>query len=653
MRAAQTQTATKHTTKARACFIALIVFALALCGAAALPGNVLAENALATQKWYVRAFNVDDNAKIYVNGNQVASVGYRGDSGWKDITSQVTSGGLNTKLQFVTYNSGGGYTWGYQIAVDNPAGARTILWSQVAGVVGSAGANNNDKSKTNTTVFDQTVALYQVYGNHPRLPIDGSAGSGWFGLTYPGHEQYGQYQYRALDFNCNTPAWDTDRGKTVYAIQDGYVTLGTNNITIKHSQPLLLKNGATIGSWYSMYGHIAPKSGLGNNTFVTKGTPLGTISNRGADNYHLHFVIFQSWSTSDRSAAISPYWLPGVYSEDMNLYADDSKRPTPTRVPAGLYEDRIFLSAPGGTVGPSPTPPAPTPTPPVPTPTPTPPPPSGRQTVLVDDSAATYYGPATGWRISKVGWNGSMHWTWSSTSTLENYAIWRPTLGVGGYEVFAHIPSANAGSTSATYEIYTGTTTATKSINQEPYSNVWVSLGKYTFAAGTKAYVKLADVTGEKSAKMLGFDAIKFVPYETASAPAPAPAKPAPAPAPAPVTTVVAVQDTLNANVRLTRNQSLYSADRRYRFVLQDDGNLVLYGPSGRALWANGKFDTAYAVMQSDGNLVCYRSNNTANWASNTCGSGGIRLVVQTDGNVVVYTSAGRAVWATNTCGKQ
>ena len=109
--------------------------------------------------------------------------------------------------------------------------------------------------------------------------------------------------------------------------------------------------------------------------------------------------------------------------------------------------------------------------------------------------------------------------------------------------------------------------------------------------------------------------------------------------------------DTLGVNRVLRRNMYLSSGDGRYRLWLQSDGNFVLYGPSGRALWANGRFNTAFIIMQGDGNLVGYTDSGVPTWASNSARSGGNRLVVQNNGNVVIYSST-RAVWASNTAGR-
>ena len=108
-----------------------------------------------------------------------------------------------------------------------------------------------------------------------------------------------------------------------------------------------------------------------------------------------------------------------------------------------------------------------------------------------------------------------------------------------------------------------------------------------------------------------------------------------------------ATGDRMSANRTLRRGMHLSSADRRYCLVLQNDGNLVLQGPSGQALWANDRFDTAFVVLQGDGDLVGYRSDGTANWASGTAGTGATQLVVQNDGNAVITTSAGKPVWST------
>jgi hypothetical protein len=111
--------------------------------------------------------------------------------------------------------------------------------------------------------------------------------------------------------------------------------------------------------------------------------------------------------------------------------------------------------------------------------------------------------------------------------------------------------------------------------------------------------------------------------------------------------------DTLYPNDTLiagTPQASITSQDRRFEFVLQQDGNLVLYRKGGRAYWATGTNGqrVAQAIMQSDGNFVLYGPSGQVIWASNTHGHANARLTVRNDGNVVIYDAQGCARWATN-----
>lgn len=110
--------------------------------------------------------------------------------------------------------------------------------------------------------------------------------------------------------------------------------------------------------------------------------------------------------------------------------------------------------------------------------------------------------------------------------------------------------------------------------------------------------------------------------------------------------------DVLRPNQRLIsdNNDSLTSNNGRFRFVMQNDGNLVLY-EGNSALWATGTDgqDVEFCIMQGDGNLVLYlQGSGRPVWASNTDGSPGSFLVMQDDGNVVIY-KPNQPIWATGT----
>ena len=50
-------------------------------------------------------------------------------------------------------------------------------------------------------------------------------------------------------------------------------------------------------------------------------------------------------------------------------------------------------------------------------------------------------------------------------------------------------------------------------------------------------------------------------------------------------------------------------------------------------------------VMQPDGNFVLYDSNNTPLWNANTENKGGYRLTLETDGNLYIYDINGNQIW--------
>lgn len=97
---------------------------------------------------------------------------------------------------------------------------------------------------------------------------------------------------------------------------------------------------------------------------------------------------------------------------------------------------------------------------------------------------------------------------------------------------------------------------------------------------------------------------------------------------------------------------SVRSVDGKFALTLQGDGNLMLAGPGGEALWSagiSGHRDVWSVVMQADGNLVIGDSHGHALWASKTNGKPGASLTVQTDGNVVISDTGNHPVWSTKT----
>lgn len=122
---------------------------------------------------------------------------------------------------------------------------------------------------------------------------------------------------------------------------------------------------------------------------------------------------------------------------------------------------------------------------------------------------------------------------------------------------------------------------------------------------------------------------------------------------PPPPPTVASDRLSNDGRLAAASNEFLLSADGRYRFVMQSDSNLVLYGPSGRPIWSTNTVGRGanHLRMQGDGNLVMYNGANAAVWATNTPRHYSSYLVVQNDGNVVIYDGS-TPIWSTNTAGR-
>ena len=97
----------------------------------------------------------------------------------------------------------------------------------------------------------------------------------------------------------------------------------------------------------------------------------------------------------------------------------------------------------------------------------------------------------------------------------------------------------------------------------------------------------------------------------------------------------------------LSSGQSIWSPNGAYELLMQTNGKLVEYGPSG-AVWATGTPASGdHVTMQTDGNFVVYTSNGTALWQSGTggnAGSGGFVLDLENDGNLAIYGVGGLGV---------
>ena len=106
-------------------------------------------------------------------------------------------------------------------------------------------------------------------------------------------------------------------------------------------------------------------------------------------------------------------------------------------------------------------------------------------------------------------------WTYNNAyaAPYYNWARWYPDLTAQRYEVYVYIPDRFTTTGHARYWVSHADGYTLKVVNQNGYSNQWVSLGTYRFAGTDADYVSLSDVTYETYlAYLIAFDAVKWVP---------------------------------------------------------------------------------------------------------------------------------------------
>ncbi len=105
----------------------------------------------------------------------------------------------------------------------------------------------------------------------------------------------------------------------------------------------------------------------------------------------------------------------------------------------------------------------------------------------------------------------------------------------------------------------------------------------------------------------------------------------------------------VNPGHKFYRGNKVFSANRNYYLVFQNDGNLVLSSNNGDAIWGAGTDNKgSRAEFQNDGNLVVYDSYNRSVWSSNTSNRGATKLSIQDDGNLVIYQNDS-PIWSSGT----
>lgn len=103
---------------------------------------------------------------------------------------------------------------------------------------------------------------------------------------------------------------------------------------------------------------------------------------------------------------------------------------------------------------------------------------------------------------------------------------------------------------------------------------------------------------------------------------------------------------TVPAGTVMSNGDSIRSSKGQFQFVMQADGNAVVYGTGAQVLWQSGTSGNPGAQLapQTDGNVVIYGARG-AIWQSLSSGKGGTQLTLGDDGNLAMLNGSA-PVWA-------
>jgi hypothetical protein len=136
-------------------------------------------------RYYIHIYNVDDIAKVKVNGQLIATMSLRQDSGWIEITGYLLEGDNTIEL---TDENGpeAGWAYGFDLKRDD-----SIIWSDSCGTPGSPGCDYNDL--TRGLVYRNIITLKLVTISPTHIDKEITLG------PYDGYHRYYIQMYKDLD----------------------------------------------------------------------------------------------------------------------------------------------------------------------------------------------------------------------------------------------------------------------------------------------------------------------------------------------------------------------------------------------------------------------------------------------------------------------
>lgn len=247
------------------------------------------------------------------------------------------------------------------------------------------------------------------------------------------------------------------------------------------------------GGYETIYGHLSALAVI-TNARVSRGQIIGTSGNTGdSTGAHLHFEVRLNGSPTDPFGPRSRLWRDGAWDAQGRWVGQPEPRYGTTFIvdddnPAVVgdpNDDPCFTKGRGGLGG----------------------------TTCPPSNCPRW------WRVTNVGYNGDMLYTYVNEHTADYWAHWQPPRP-GLYDVQVWIPSQNGTTWAAHYSLvssYFYIPTTYMIVDQWGVSNRWISLGIHHFGSWPAPWLGLwmSDMTregpnGGNRFGRLAVDAIRF-----------------------------------------------------------------------------------------------------------------------------------------------
>ena len=109
------------------------------------------------------------------------------------------------------------------------------------------------------------------------------------------------------------------------------------------------------------------------------------------------------------------------------------------------------------------------------------------------------------------------------------------------------------------------------------------------------------------------------------------------------------VYNSISTGQKFKSGDYMYSPNKKYRFLIRRDGDMVLRGSSEGIIWMSGTADKGgkYLAINTKGNLVLRDVNDERVWHTNTGGSYADKLALDDDGGLRLYKGS-VVIWSVN-----